>query len=199
MKIQRSRTGDANRQSPKLGRSAGFTLIELLVVIAIIAVLIALLLPAVQQAREAARRSQRKNNLKQYGIALQTFHDSNLCFPPGMPDDDAHNYGWDCMCCRTWTKPRHTMPLRKIHSTSLCFQRVVLPTSTQPPGRPSMSTLTGRIRRLAECAFPETTVIRSPRKSCLTASVPRTFFLPSTTMDMGSRTIAEMPVPFRPA
>jgi prepilin-type N-terminal cleavage/methylation domain-containing protein len=62
-------------------RRAGFTLIELLVVIAIIAVLISLLLPAVQAAREAARRSQCRNNLKQFGIALHNYHDTNRMFP----------------------------------------------------------------------------------------------------------------------
>jgi prepilin-type N-terminal cleavage/methylation domain-containing protein len=71
------------KQPPRLG----FTLVELLVVIAIIGVLVALLLPAVQAAREAARRTGCSSALRQVGLAMQNYHDTNQAFPIGVSND----------------------------------------------------------------------------------------------------------------
>jgi prepilin-type N-terminal cleavage/methylation domain-containing protein/prepilin-type processing-associated H-X9-DG protein len=77
-----------------------FTLIELLVVIAIIAVLIAILLPAVQAAREAANKTQCRSNLRQIGIGLHTFAESDpqqrLCTGAYdfIRDGDPSTFGW---------------------------------------------------------------------------------------------------------
>ncbi|HUT94435.1 MAG TPA: DUF1559 domain-containing protein [Thermoguttaceae bacterium] len=65
-------------------RKPGMTLIELLVVIGIIGLLMALLLPAVQMAREAGRRTKCMNNLKQMGIALQTYQTTFTVYPFGV-------------------------------------------------------------------------------------------------------------------
>jgi len=116
------------RRNPlsKASSRGGFTLIELLVVIAIIAVLVALLLPAVQQARESARRAQCKNNLKQLGVALNSFEENYGNYPLGMTDDDGKNFGWgtyflpymdngavyeQLVSAGLWTFPRGGVPL----------------------------------------------------------------------------------------
>jgi prepilin-type N-terminal cleavage/methylation domain-containing protein/prepilin-type processing-associated H-X9-DG protein len=92
--------------APRSRSLRGFTLIELLVVIAIIALLIALLLPGVQAAREAARRAQCTNNLKQIGLALNTYYDGVGALPMGYmanrpfldgATDTAPGWSWAAM------------------------------------------------------------------------------------------------------
>ncbi|WP_298867108.1 DUF1559 domain-containing protein [uncultured Gimesia sp.] len=61
----------------------GFTVLELLVTFVIIGTLMGLILPAISSAREVARQLQCKNQLKQIGLALHSYHDTNNCMPPG--------------------------------------------------------------------------------------------------------------------
>jgi prepilin-type N-terminal cleavage/methylation domain-containing protein/prepilin-type processing-associated H-X9-DG protein len=75
----------------KRRRQFGFTLIELLVVIAIIAILAALLLPALSAAKEKARQVHCLNNLKELGLGMLMYVNSNSDTFPGIASE---HYGF---------------------------------------------------------------------------------------------------------
>ena len=130
--------------------SRGFTLVELLVVIAIIGVLVGLLLPAVQAAREAARRSTCINNLKQFGLAAQTHHDSKGNFPAlsqGPPVETGGtlpltaNQNW-----RSYSAHAMLLPYMEQQRLSDCVQDAIMKNATTDNNTPSLEGLYPEVR-----------------------------------------------------
>lgn len=67
------------------GRLRGFTILELLTVLTVVSLVLSLLLPAVQQVRAAAQKSRCASNLRQFGVALQQYHEVHERYPLAFP------------------------------------------------------------------------------------------------------------------
>lgn len=103
--IKRPRTqkcpigANANRRSSAPKRiPAGSTRLDVVLALSIVAVNVIAFLPLLQQSREVARQTQCKQNLKQIGLALQSYHDTFRCFPSGFDvnsDGDYLGWGWN--------------------------------------------------------------------------------------------------------
>ncbi len=63
-------------------RRLGFTLVELLVVMAIISILMMLTLPSLKRAKKSSTRANCVSNLRQVGLAVQSYEQGNMGFYP---------------------------------------------------------------------------------------------------------------------
>ncbi len=76
-------------------RRHGFTLVELLVTITIIAVLAGISFTAFRSIRAKANESTSASNMRQIGIAIQTFVADKGRYPGNLPGTDEYQIPWD--------------------------------------------------------------------------------------------------------
>jgi prepilin-type N-terminal cleavage/methylation domain-containing protein len=83
-----------------VSRRSAFSLLELLVVLGIIGVLLGIMIPAVQNFRQISQRLQCASNLRQIGLSVHSYHDSQGRFPYNTfvgawyNGGDAPNWSW---------------------------------------------------------------------------------------------------------
>jgi len=65
----------------------GFTLIEMLVVIGIMVTIATMALPAILKARDSSRSMHCMNNLRQLGVGIMRYYDTNKAYPPYRWED----------------------------------------------------------------------------------------------------------------
>ena len=71
---------------------SGFTLLEVVVALSIVGLLLSLTLPAVQMSREASRKTRCQSNLRQFGLAVVSYHDANQVLPMGSSRDSGMTF-----------------------------------------------------------------------------------------------------------
>jgi prepilin-type N-terminal cleavage/methylation domain-containing protein/prepilin-type processing-associated H-X9-DG protein len=150
-------------------RRKAFTLLELLVVIAILGLLLGLLLPAVQKVRAAAARSQCANNLKQVGLACQSYHDADGSLPPGYvaagpwsdgARDTTPGWGWAAFLLPYLEQDNlhrqldFTRPVQQAPAVGTVVKTYLCPADSYPPAAfPVPDSFGDPVARAAPCSY----------------------------------------------